>query len=253
MSFDGVCGFPEEWSDFASRHPAFIATKPGLEALFDKVLHRPRLQEDADRAVFCLGLMAVQDFNELLLLAANGYGTGAQKILRVLYEHTVTARYIYVFPQEAERFLSFDHYLRLNYFDRAAEFSRDPLFSEVKRAALQSEWDKVKSLYREKKPSRWSTHNLLSMANETGQQLSELFSPCVDETNIEIHASSAAILSRVEATANGRLAFTADSQARTADKAFKLALILIGFVLDTLNSRFNLSLDKEIEQYFQSI
>lgn len=252
MSPDVSFGFAEEWSGFTSRHSAFTKTKPTLEKLFEKVLHRPTFRADADSAVFCLGLMAVQDFNELLLLAANGYGTGAQKILRVLYEHTVTARYIHSHPQEAKRFLSFHHYLALKGLERARDFSRRAIFSDSKRAALECEWDKVKSLY-PPKPRSWCTLDLLSMAKKTEQQLLELYSPCADEPNMEIHASSAAILSRIEETVDGRLNFTAAHQTGTADKAFRLALILLGFVLDTLNDRFNLSLDDEIKQYFESL
>jgi hypothetical protein len=188
-----------------------------------------------------------------LLLAANGYGTGAQKILRVLYEHTVTARYIDKHRQEAERFWLFGHYAGLKNFERAKIFWRNPIFSDDKREALQSEWDKVRSLY-PPRPRSWSCLDLLSMAQKTEEpQLLELYSPCADEPNTVIHPSSAAILSPVEETPDGRLVFTAAHQTRTADKAFRLALVLLYFVLDTLNSHFNLSLDDEINQYFESI
>ncbi len=39
---------------------------------------------------------------EILLLAGNGYGVGAQKLLRGLYGAAVTARYISQHPEKAE-------------------------------------------------------------------------------------------------------------------------------------------------------
>lgn len=169
-----------------------------------------------------------------------------------MYECTVTPRYIDKNPQEAKRFLSFHHYLALKYFERAKVFWGTEIFSESKRAALKREWDKVKSLY-PPKPRSWSCLDLLSMAEKTEQRLFELYSPCADEPNMEIHASSAAILSRVEETPDGRIVIKAAHQARTADNSFRFALVLLNFVLDTLNSHFNLSLDNEIKQYFESI
>jgi hypothetical protein len=60
-------------------HPAVIAIE-------DKWL--------ADRVVFYLGRVAADDFSELLILSGNGYGIGALKVLRGMYERVVTAAFI---------------------------------------------------------------------------------------------------------------------------------------------------------------
>ena len=249
------CGFPEEWSTFASRHPAFGPTRPKLERLFEKLLSRPKLQSDADKAIFFLGLMAVQSFNEIVLLAANSYGTGAQKILRTLYEQTVTALYVHKEPQEAERFLSYQHYTAYKIFQRSKDFygpGHTDNYSEERRAALERDWGRVAHLYPEK-PRSWSKLHLLSMAEKTKTDaLVRLYSPCVDEPNMEIHASSAAILSRLEEAASGELLVRAEGQA-TADKAFNLAVVLLPLVLDALSTQFRRSLDTEIADTFQAL
>ena len=48
------------------------------------------LSEPIDRVLFWLGNVCREDFSEILLLAANGYGIGALKLFRGLYERVVT-------------------------------------------------------------------------------------------------------------------------------------------------------------------
>jgi Family of unknown function (DUF5677) len=45
---------------------------------------------------------------ELFLMAANGYGYGAMKLLRSMYEHTVTLKYLHDHPDELQAFFDFD-------------------------------------------------------------------------------------------------------------------------------------------------
>ena len=44
---------------------------------------------------------------ELLVLAGNGYGIGALKILRGMYERVVTAWYLHANPEETQDFMDF--------------------------------------------------------------------------------------------------------------------------------------------------
>jgi hypothetical protein len=62
----------------------------------------------ANRLVFYLGRTAADDFGELLILSGNGYGVGALKILRGMYERIVTAAYIAKNPSEARVFVEDD-------------------------------------------------------------------------------------------------------------------------------------------------
>ena len=103
----GVIGFglPNEWEIFIKTHPVLISK---LEILFDK-LHKVFIREiqtegPADRVVFFLGRLCVEDFMGVLLLCGNGYGVGGLKLLRGLYERAVTAGYIAKNPNEAKIF-----------------------------------------------------------------------------------------------------------------------------------------------------
>ena len=101
-------GFPKEWDNFFKLHPGWAGSYKAIHSTLEKIFIREfRPENAADKVVFFTGRLCVEDFNEIFLLCANGYGFGALKILRGLYERTVTAGYISKNPQEAELFLEY--------------------------------------------------------------------------------------------------------------------------------------------------
>ncbi len=76
-----------------------------------------------------LAKAAFEDFGELLVLAGNGLGFGATKILRSLYERVVMAAFLGNKPSEAAIFVEQDaidlHKLRQRLFDIAPELKAD--------------------------------------------------------------------------------------------------------------------------------
>jgi hypothetical protein len=70
---------------------------PRVIAFEDKVL--------ANKVIFYLGRIAADDFVELIVLAGNGLGVGACKILRGMYERVVTGAFIAKNPAESRRFM----------------------------------------------------------------------------------------------------------------------------------------------------
>jgi hypothetical protein len=79
-------------------------TPPDMTALIDLPDDDPRVIEAEDRykadlSTFVMARIAVDDFSELLTLASNGYGTGAMKTLRGMYERVVTSAYVALFPE----------------------------------------------------------------------------------------------------------------------------------------------------------
>jgi hypothetical protein len=72
---------------------------PDFEPLADLPDDDPRIIQAEDRykadiSSFMMARIAVDDFSELLTLASNGYGTGALKTLRGMYERVVTSAYV---------------------------------------------------------------------------------------------------------------------------------------------------------------
>jgi len=100
-----IAGDRAEWADFQRRRWKFLERFPSLLAAAKKALiHEQKTPTDADIAIFFLERSAAEDFMEILLLCANGYGIGATKLLRGMHERVVIARYLRMHPDEAENF-----------------------------------------------------------------------------------------------------------------------------------------------------
>jgi hypothetical protein len=115
---------------FISEHAEFLREHHKIHLLLTKIFIRPLarpseegiegLPDDdpaviafenkiiANRLIFYLGRTAADDFGELLVLAGNGYGVGALKILRGMYERMVTAAFFATKPSEARIFAEDD-------------------------------------------------------------------------------------------------------------------------------------------------
>src|SRR5688572_25175145 len=104
-------GNPARWQQFAKSHHQFLLRMPKLVDLSNRTFNREwATAEPLDRIVFTFGVMCWEDFEEILLLGASGYGFGCLKILRGMYERLVTASYLHRNPGETERFVDF-HYI----------------------------------------------------------------------------------------------------------------------------------------------
>ncbi|MHA1402099.1 MAG: hypothetical protein ACTSQE_17265 [Candidatus Heimdallarchaeaceae archaeon] len=87
--YEIVFGFPHEWEAFLKRHSTLTDKLKLLFETLDKVFIREvKTDKEADRVVFFMGRLCVEDFMEILLLCGNGYGIGGMKLLRGLYERT---------------------------------------------------------------------------------------------------------------------------------------------------------------------
>ena len=86
-------GIPEVQKEFAERYEQFLKEYPKIREAQDKVISvsTKKMQNSMnDKVIYLLARQVYEDFDEILLLCANGYSTGAMKILRGMFERTVT-------------------------------------------------------------------------------------------------------------------------------------------------------------------
>jgi len=106
MEFD--FGTTKASEAFFDRHPKFYPTFEHLMGLGNKVFGRESLPKNPLEDVgFGLGHACREDFIEIVFLASNGYGGGALKLFRGLYERAVTLAYLVKFPKRIDRFVNF--------------------------------------------------------------------------------------------------------------------------------------------------
>ena len=141
---DITFGRPTEQRRFAESHSLFFELFPNLQAAMKAVFIREITSRSrADFVVFYLGRLCAEDFNEILLLCGNGYGTGALKLLRGMYERVVTGRHLHAHPEEVDDFLNF-YWVNAFRLARAIEdvFGKDQI-SAAKLAELEAKRSEV--------------------------------------------------------------------------------------------------------------
>ena len=103
-----IVGQPSEWRAFAQRNRTFLQ---GREALMDLMRRAFRAGVEpknlpVDSPVNGMVQLCAEDFRAILILAGNGNGVAALKLLRPMYERALTAQYLSAHPEKAEAFPS---------------------------------------------------------------------------------------------------------------------------------------------------
>lgn len=267
---------------FIQTHKVFLLEHPALYALLKKVSLRTlvvppqeevdrllQLPEDdpaviafedkvmADRVVFGLGRIIADDFGELLVLSGNGYGIGAYKILRGMYERLVTAAYIAKNPSEARPFVEDDEIKKWKLWQQALEVMPDLKDSvpKEKTNALETEYRRVKAKRagsicktcgQPKTQEAWTRVDLASMAKQTDINLSALYGASYLRPTFHSHATGFGLGARFRRNEDGATSYQ-EIPEKEAGQAIMLAHNLVLRHLTLQNEYFKLGLEDEIQ------
>ena len=208
-------GIPSEQAEFIRTHAKFFELYPSLQTTFRTIFRRDfaftpedvydrmhsldvtdpqRIEFDriqlAKQISFYLTRSAAEDFYDIVLLAANGKGFGAYKILRGMYEHLVTARYIAANPAKATNFADDFNIQRWNIINRLAAQSPEIVSGKLNKEAMDGiaslastaqtkRQESICSKCKQPKPQgAWIKLNLFDMAKEVGEGLDDLYTIC---------------------------------------------------------------------------
>lgn len=103
-----VRSFPDgvAFREFTRRYPGLLPAldqvSVGLGGLLELLKEQPA--SDASNVLFLLVDACCREFEEILVLALNGYCSGATKLLRALYERTATTGYLMQHPEKIPQF-----------------------------------------------------------------------------------------------------------------------------------------------------
>ncbi len=270
-----------EQKRFINEHEAFLREYPKLHRLLEKAFLRTlvappeqeveRLKglpesdpavvafEDkvmADRVIFYLGRIAVDDFGELLILSGNGRGIGAYKILRGFYERIVTAAFIAKNPSEARAFVEDDSIQKWKVWQRAIEVMPEikSRFSDEQINKLEQEYTAGKAKHKASRCNKcgqpktqeaWTRVDLATMAKNTDANLAALYGACYVETTLHTHATVFGLQRRLRQTEEGHT--FRESSEKEARLAVLLGHNLILRLLGLQNEYFGLGMESEIQ------
>ena len=269
--------FPLSKPEFVRTHVRFLKSYPQLKATIELVSHKPFTflpETDLDRIntlpendpecvelksillrkqiAYYLSHVAIQDIYDIILLAANGKGSGALKIVRGMYEHLVTARFIALKPTEARPFVD-DFELRgwtliNHWYKNMPEFVLSHLTKdEIKRfedqaKIIQAERNKsiCKKCGQPEPDANWTKTNLYDMAQQVGQGLDVLYTECYRIPSAYHHATALGL--QFKATSSGDLS----AGRRDAALSVVLGQQLLLNALEFQNEYFDLGLTDKI-------
>jgi hypothetical protein len=214
----------------------------------------PRPKNQLENICFWLGHTCRQDFLEIVFLAVDGYGAGATKVLRSLYERAVTVAYLIQNPDKVERFLQFAAIQE----NRAMEAALKQIPQSQIDAALgpnntvaetRKRFDKYKGTFKAtacevcgvKTPPSWDV-DLVSMVRRVGEPYQRVFVLAYTNPNFLIHATLASANPHDE-----------QREEKEAQTALIVATELLISVFRSQNVLFSLNLDSDIEACGQDL
>ncbi|MGB8786819.1 MAG: DUF5677 domain-containing protein [Candidatus Acidiferrales bacterium] len=272
-------GDVEAQKRFIAAHEAFLREFPEIKALADKMfrltiesynehapseLAEPELPEQtalrlAQIIVHYLARTAFDAFGDLLILAGNGRGFAARTMLRVMYEHLVTAAFISRNPAEAKRFDDNASVQKMKIWNRTLQIvpqAKDSVPAEqIQELAAASEEVKAQLKMETCKKcgvavtrEAWTRASVVEMAEkvdaEDGSSLAMLYTTCFLVPTAFIHPTAFGLESRSGNVDDG-IVFKELSEPE-ADYATLCGHGVILRLLKQQNSYFQLGLDDEV-------
>lgn len=246
-----IAGKPTEWVDFERRNRLFLERYPHLtEALniaFSRTLTK---SEPIERFVFGYGRLCCEDFLEVFVLSANGYGMGAIKLLRTLYEHSVTLYYLSEHPNELDDFYDYSYVtehkllkpIREAYGSSAfantsiRETEVEERFSSVRKRFMTTDCKKCGT---ERLNYTWSKLNFVDMAKLAGP-LGALILHAYYGPLTQAHSHLATLASRLTLLGSGGVSFVPDAQRKESDVALLTAHEIILCALEVQKTQFDI-------------
>jgi hypothetical protein len=252
-------GCPEEWAPFSERHQEFLKRFESIEKAIHTAFDKGHDSASGlAKVIYFQGRLAVEEFMEVLLLCGNGYGVGAQKIIRGMFERAVTARYLFQQPEEVHNFLDFNHVTQHKMLV-AMQWSTGKSVLPEYDAEIKKQYERVKPQFMvpdcetcgtTRLNHTWSRVDIVIMAQKT-KNLWPLITAGYYSPLQQSHSTVGAIFSRLIAPENSPdgLLFDSDAQRNTADSALYTAHIILLDALELQREYFQID---ELQQQMQT-
>lgn len=177
--------------------------------------------------------------------------SAVQKILRGLYEKTITADYLSAFPDAAQKFVDYTWvYMKRDLHHAKKEFKGEVLDPEFIAHVMQ-EYARVKDQFvnpRTGKPrTSWTELSVEAMADKVNNPLSNWYYTCYFLPSQQIHSTIGAVYSRLKV--HEQLDATYFSTEPQRDEAMRVARdshLLMLSVLQRQDEHFALEMEDEL-------
>lgn len=236
-------GFPEECRRFEERHPEFHPRFSHLVDAFNLAFTRiiPNATSE-DKFIYFFGRMCLEDFFEIFLVSVHGYGAAACKLVRSMYEHTVTLHYLSLNPEEIKAFIEYHHIEKSKLMDRITETFGEDVFCDETRTRIHSKAGAVRPNFTVPGTNRvftsWNKLDFVSMAKKAGE-IGQLIVPGYFFPLQHAHSSFGGLTQRLEMNEE-HMAFNQDAQPELVDESLITAHNCVLDVVRVQNETFKI-------------
>lgn len=259
-------GYPERQGYFFDTFEPFLFGLAEFQEAFDLVIGEIGRHADdlPKRLIFCLGRMAWEDLNEMLLLCANGFHSGGLKVLRAMFEHVLYSNHFRLHPEDAERFWDYHYIDRYKLMKQILSEYPDAFPAEQVLTA-KNEYDRLGNTFKvavceECRPIKcpqcnsdiecqrckktkdyfsWTRRDIVSMAREQEIDIINIIGMYYFPMQ-ETHPKVISIINRLESDAGGATCFTDEPNWAKVRDVIVGAHYLILRVLHNWSEAFNI-------------
>ncbi len=252
----------EEWNRFNETFPVFVSKYAAIEGMRDTVFTREMIGDTTDRVVFGLGWSCFEDFQEIMTLCGNGFGIGALKLLRGMYERQVTAAYLSKNTDQIDDFLDFDFVQRRKAMTNLKRLypgdEVNGIVSPERQAEIEEEYRAVKrdgrftetlcdTCEKTRDTMSWSRLSVPDLAQRGGQGLDKFLFPLYIKPTLLSHASLYSLVIKLVENDAGGFTMDTDGQRGQVSNALFLSHFVLLHVFGTQNDHFQLGFEDELE------
>jgi hypothetical protein len=262
-------GDREAQAAFSEKRQDFLKRLPNIWAAENAVIsgaHKKNDWDTADKMIYFLVRQAFEDFNEILLLCANGFSTGGLKILRGMFERTVTACYLQKHPSEAETYFKYRH-MREHKEAQLLEKHFPGRLSKERLDEIKAQYEEVRGDFQipvcsvckipecdKCKKTRdnhsWTKMDIVAMAHDA-----EAFDPIVYDGYLypirETHSTESAIAARVMPIGEENYGYDEGPKPKMDRRTLMTAHYLIFRAINALDDQFRAGVDEKIQKVWK--
>lgn len=242
-------GFPDECKKFVQRHPVWNEIMRNLEKAMNMAFTRVQVMDGAaDKLIYFLGRIVLEDFMEITLVCYHGYGVAASKLVRSMYEYAVTLRYLHEHPDEAETFLAYHLVQQDKLVSRMIETFGESILPPDQIAKVRSKAAEVEEDFmvpvcdhpgaKMRLNHSWNKLDFVAMAKKTGE-LGTLIVPGYYMPMRHAHPTFGGLSERLEVV-DGHMGLQVDAQPEIADRSLTTAHNCILNALNVQGAHFKI-------------
>jgi hypothetical protein len=259
-----LCGDREASQRFYERNKPVIEVATDTHDLCYQMvkLAQPKLDGQDKTMIWLLGASCLREFEEIVLLVGNGFGTGAIKLMRSFYERVVTMSYLAT-EDGAKEIQKFIDYSAVHWHQMLVEAEEiHPAFeiSPEARQKIVDDYEAAKERFKDEKcPTckrrgqiSWTRVTMKDMATKVGEDVRRVCHNAYLTPTFHLHTTHWGIVNECERSETGKLRFSGGKvQEDAAHEAFDQAYILLMQVMDVLDQYFELGMAEKIKRQGQ--